>query len=227
MHKCKLTNQERIAAVKEYLNGHGSYATIAKKYGIDKTTLLEAVNLYLSQGELALYPTAKNTYYSPELKRQAVEAYLSGEGSQQDICNRFHIRSRKQLRNWILVYNGHNEFRSYTGHRSDIYMTKGRNTTLEERIEIVSFCIKHGKDYALTIQQYGVSYNQIYNWVRKYEEKGLDGLVDHRGKAKLEAEMTEVDRLKAENRILKAKLRSIQLEDDLRKKLAEIERRHR
>lgn len=226
MHKCKLINEERIAAVKEYLNGLGSYQTIARKYGIGRTTLLEAVNLYLSQGELALYPTAKNTYYSPELKRQAVEAYLSGEGSLQDICNRFHIRSKSQLRDWIRLYNGHNEFKSYTGHRSDIYMTKGRNTTLEERIEIVSFCMEHGKDYALTIQQYGVSYNQIYNWVRKYEEKGVDGLVDHRGKAKPEAEMTEVDRLKAENRILKAKLRSIQLEEDLRKKLAEIERRH-
>ena len=51
MHKCKLTNQERIAAVKEYLDGHGSYATIARKYGIVRTTLREAVNLYLSQGE--------------------------------------------------------------------------------------------------------------------------------------------------------------------------------
>lgn len=152
MHKCKLTNQERIAAVKEYLDGHGSYATIAGKYGIDRTTLRAAVNLFISQGEHALYTTSKNTHYSPELKRQAVEAYLSGEGS----------------------------------------------------------------------QQYGVSCNQIYNWVRKYEEKGIDGLVDRRGKAKPEA-----DRLKAENRILKAKLRSIQLEEDLRKKLAEIERRHR
>lgn len=48
-------------------------------------------------------------------------------------------------------------------------------------------------------------------------KKGIDGLVDRRGKAKPEAEMAEVDRLKAENRILKAKLRSIQLEEDLRK----------
>ena len=100
MHKCKLTNQERIAAVKEYLDGHGSYATIARKYGIVRTTLREAVNLYLSQGEHALYTTSKNTHYSPELKRQAVEAYLSGEGSQQDICNRFHI--------WQRVYQGIN-----------------------------------------------------------------------------------------------------------------------
>lgn len=227
MHKCKLTNQERIAAVKEYLDGQGSYQTIARKYGITGSALRENVNVYLNQGEHALYTTSKKTYYPPELKHQAVEAYLSGEGSQQDICNRFHIRSRTQLRDWIKLYNGHNEFRPYNGHRSDIYMTKGRTTTLEERIEIVGFCIEHGKDYSLTIQRYGVSYNQIYSWVRKYEGKGIRGLVDRRGKAKPEAEMTEVERLKAENRILKAKLRSIQLEEDLRKKLAEIERRRR
>lgn len=227
MHRCKLTNHKRIAAVKEYLDGHGSYETIARKYDINKSTLYDAVNLFNSQGEQALYNTTKNMHYSPELKRQAVEAYLSGKGSQQDICNRFHIRSRTQLRNWIRLYNGHNEFRSYTGHGSDIYMTKGRTTTLEERIEIVKFCIEHGKDYSLTIQQYDVSYNQIYSWVRKYKEMGIDGLVDRRGKAKPESKMTEIDRLKAENRILKAKLRSIQLEEDLRKKLAEIERRRR
>lgn len=132
MHKCKLTNQERIAAVKEYLNGHGSYATIARKYGIDRTTLRAAVNLLISQGEHALYTTTKNTHYSPELKRQAVEAYLSGEGSQQDICNKFHIRSKSQLRDWIRMYNGHNEFRSYTGHRSVIYMTKRKKHNLRK-----------------------------------------------------------------------------------------------
>lgn len=50
-------------------------------------------------------------------------------------------------------------------------MTKGRNTTYEERIEIVSYCIEHGNDYTGTIEKYGVSYQQIYSWVRKYNEK--------------------------------------------------------
>ena len=45
-------------------------------------------------------------------------------------------------------------------------MEKGRKTTLEERIEIVSYCIAHGKDYALTIKEYHVSYYQIYGWLR-------------------------------------------------------------
>ena len=32
-------------------------------------------------------------------------------------------------------------------------MTKGRKTTQEERAEIVAFCIEHGKDYGLTVEQ--------------------------------------------------------------------------
>lgn len=126
MRNTKLTNQERIAAVKEYLDGKSSLSSIANKYGIAESSLRAAVSLYNSQGEDALRSPAKNTYYLADLKRQAVEAYLAGEGSQQDICNRFHIRSRTQLRDWIKLYNGHNDFRSHRGHGSEITMTKGK-----------------------------------------------------------------------------------------------------
>lgn len=227
MRNTKLTDQERIAAVKEYLDGKSSLLSIANKYGIAKSSLRAAVNLYNSQGEDALRSPAKNTYYPPELKRQAVEAYLAGEGSQQDICNRFHIRSRTQLRDWIKLYNGHNDFRSHRGHGSEITMTKGRKTTLDERIEIVSYCMEHGKDYQLTCQKYAVSYNQLYSWVRKYEEKGIEGLADNRGRKKPESEMDENDRLRAENRLLKAENRRLEVELAIIKKLEEIERRRR
>lgn len=101
-------------------------------------------------------------------------------------------------------------------------MTKGRKTTQEERAEIVAYCIEHGKDYALTIQQYQVSYQQIYSWVRKYEEKGVEGLADRRGKAKPESEMTEADRLRMENKILQAQLKDKEMEIALLKKLREL-----
>ena len=171
--------------------------------------------------------THKNKKYSAELKMEAVQSYLNGEGGLRPICKKYGIISKRQLQNWIKWYNGHREFKERSSAKGEIYMTKGRKTTQEERAKIVAFCIEHNKDYGLTVETYSVSYQQVYAWVRKYEEKGIDGLVDRRGKAKPEAEMAEVDRLKAENRIFKAKLRSIQLEEDLRKKLAEIERRHR
>ena len=39
----KLTDEERIAAVQEYLEGRGSYEAIAKKYGIALQTLRQKV----------------------------------------------------------------------------------------------------------------------------------------------------------------------------------------
>ena len=115
----------------------------------------------------------KNKKYSPELKIAAVEAYLAGEGSQRDICKRFGISARIRLQEWIICYNGHKEFRRPSAARGALYMTKGKKTTQQERAEIVAFCLEHGKDYLLTVEHYGVSYQQIYSWVRKYEGKGI------------------------------------------------------
>lgn len=101
-------------------------------------------------------------------------------------------------------------------------MTKGRKTTQEERAQIVAFCIEHGKDYGLTVETYKVSYQQIYSWVRKYEVSGVDGLVDRRGKAKPEDELTEAERLRQENHMLQAKLKDKEMEIALLKKLREL-----
>ena len=106
-------------------------------------------------------------------------------------------------------------------------MTKGRNTTYEERVEIVSYCIANGNDYSSTIEKYGVSYQQIYAWVRKYNEKGPEGLQDKRGKRKPEAEMNELEKLRAANRLLEAQNRRLEMENAILKKLEEIERRCR
>ena len=126
----------------------------------------------------------KQKKYSAELKLQAVQDYLTGKGSLRQICRQYGIKDKRQLRNWISCYNGHKEFKVRSCTRGEIYMTKGRKTTQQERAQIVAFCIEHGKDYALTVETYQVSYQQIYSWVRKYEASGVDGLVDRRGKTK-------------------------------------------
>lgn len=164
----------------------------------------------------------KNKKYSKELKMQAVQDYLSGKGSQKEICRKYKIKHHSILQAWIMWYNGHKEFREPSSAKGEIYMTKGRKTTQEERAEIVAFCIEHGKDYGLTVETYEVSYQQIYAWVKKYEEKGVEGLTDRRGKAKPECELTEEDRLRQENKILQAKIKDQEMEIALLKKLREL-----
>ncbi len=166
----------------------------------------------------------KQKKYSTELKTQAVEDYLNGKGSLWNICHKYEIVNEKSLREWIMWYNGHKVFRKRRGARTEIYMTKGRKTTLEERIEIVEYCIERGKDYPATIEKYSISYQQIYSWVRKYEEIGVDGLRDRRGRTKPVEEMSDVEKLQAENRLLKAQLRDKEVEMLLLKKLQELER---
>lgn len=164
----------------------------------------------------------KNNKYSKEMKLQAVKDYLNGEGSYETLKEKYKLRSSTQLKNWVMWYNGHKEFKERSSAKGEIYMTKGKKTTQEERAEIVAFCIEHGKDYGLTVETFKVSYQQIYTWVKKYEEKGVNGLTDRRGKAKPENELTEEDRLRQENKILQAKIKDQEIEIALLKKLREL-----
>ena len=102
---------------------------------------------------------------------------------------------------------------------------KGRKTTLEERISIVEDHIRSNMSYAETAEKYDLSYQQVYQWIQKYNEQGIDGLKDKRGRTKPTEEMTELEKLKAENRMLKAELERKELENLFLKKLDEIERR--
>lgn len=220
-----ITSEEKIKAVEMYLRGGNSQKAISMKVGVSVTSIQCWIRKYQTFGMEGLLQKTHYKHYSAELKQSAVEAYLSGEGSLEEICKKYKIHANVQLRKWIKEYNGHRELRPSRGRGSDIYMTKGRTTTYEERIEIVSYCIEHGDDYPATIEKYGVSYQQIYSWVRKYRDKGTEGLVDKRGKRKQESEMTELEKLRAENRLLEARNRRLETENAVLKKLEEIERR--
>ena len=118
------------------------------------------------------------------------------------------------------VYNSHDK---ETGGRA--IMTKGRKTTFEERVEIVQYCIKHSHNYSETAKKFHISYQQARSYTIRYEENGVDGLQDKRGKRKSPEEMTEVEKLRAEVRLLRAEKRRAEIEISFLKKLEEIERR--
>lgn len=104
MRQRKLTDQQRIDAVTAYLAGAGSYQAVAEQFQISSRTLRDLVALYQYHGPDALKSSVTNNTYPPELKRQAVEEYQSGQGTQRDICLKYNIRARTQLRNWIRQY---------------------------------------------------------------------------------------------------------------------------
>ena len=104
-------------------------------------------------------------------------------------------------------------------------MTKGRKTSFDERIEIVQYCIAHDHNYAETAERYSISYQQARNYAIKYESGGVEALRDRRGRTKPLDEMSELERLRAENKVLRAEKERAEMEVSFLKKLDEIERR--
>ena len=102
--------------------------------------------------------------------------------------------------------------------------TARRKITMTERKEIVEDCIKNQKNYKETADKYDVSYSQVYNWVKKYDLDGDDGLLDKRGRHKTDDEVDALERLRCENARLKRQLEEKDRVAELLKKVKEFER---
>ena len=218
----KFRPEEKIDAVLRHIERGDSCEKIALSMGTGEATIATWCRLYDSEGVNA-FEQRNNSHYSKEFKVKVVEYYLAGKGSLNDACKIFGIRSHNSLRKWIMLYNSHELKATPVGGRG--IMTKGRKTTFDERVQIVTDCIDANMNYSLIAEKHQVSYQQIYKWVRKYKENGVDGLVDRRGRTKPIDEMSELEKIKAENKILKAQLERKELENKLLKKVEEIERR--
>lgn len=219
----KIEPQIKIDYIKKYIDGEASQGGIAEELGVSKTTVQQWISNYNSLGEDAFFRKG-NRPYSAELKLSAVRDYLSGAGSQQSVCEKYGIRSKSELQKWIMKYNGHEKLKA-SGAGGVSIMTKGRKTTVGERIEIVQYCIAHGHNYGQTAEKYQVSYQQARSYTVKYESGGVEALQDNRGKRKTQDQMTELEILRAENKLLKAEKRQAEMEISFLKKLEEIERR--
>ena len=105
-------------------------------------------------------------------------------------------------------------------------MSKARNTTQEERIQIAIECITTGRNYSDIAAKYQVSYQQVRIWTQRFEELGESGLEDRRGQRKKDQEpRTELEKAQIEIEQLKHKLYLAEMENALLKKVDEVERR--
>jgi len=223
MSKPKVSAENKVKAVKEYLNGRGSHEAIGEKYGVCGWTVSTWVLRYQQQGETAFIPKARNSNYSVEFKIRCVEAFLRGEGSANEIAAKYNISSRSVFERWIKHYNANVELKDYNPSK-EVYMASARRkTTLEERKGIVEYCLAHEKDYKGTAIRYRVSYDQVYSWVKKYLTKGEEGLADKRGHHKSDDEVDEMERLRRENARLKRQLEERDMVVELLKKAKDFE----
>ena len=139
--------EEKVKIVIKYIAGEVSINGAATEAGADRKTLQRWVMQYEAEGAAAFLPGRREHIYSPKLKLQAVQEYLSGKGSQAELSKKYGLRDRRQLRNWLKVYNAHGDFNSVKFSGGGSYMKQGRDTTQEERIRIVKDCLASGKNY--------------------------------------------------------------------------------
>lgn len=212
---------EKVLLVEEYLAGRVRMREAARRAGVGHSTMESWISRYRSEGISALGENGNRSKrrYSEEVKRKAVEEYLSGQGSSMAIAEKYHLRSGNLVLDWVKVYHERNSKRETGG-------TVMRNDhTIEERLAAVLACVEGGQTLKETAQARQVTVQTLRSWVKKYEELGPAGLEDRRGKrladqtprSRDEALQIENARLKKENELLKMELY-------LRKKVQELER---
>lgn len=220
--KVKLSYEERLQLINDYLEGRIGYREAIKRYSKFQCILQQ----YNYNGVEGLKLTVgKNKSYPANIKLDAVTDYLTGKGSMRFICAKYKISSISMLERWIKVYNEHGDFNNRKHSGGGSYMKKARKTTYEERILIAKECIESGNNYGAMALKYNVSYQQVRTWAKRYSELGEAGLEDRRGKRiashtprTVEEELRiKLAQLEHENYMLK-------VERDLLKKVDELER---
>lgn len=147
--------------------------------------------------------------YTLEFKLECVDKYKNGEriptpGKSKDQRRTF----MKQVRNWAKAY----EDLGIDGLR---HSGTNREWTAHDRFGLVAKVLS-GRSASAVAREAHISNGQLYQWVRRYREKGMDGLECRRGrpqkepimpkkKAKLTpSEREELEILRARNEYLEA-----------------------
>lgn len=221
--KAKFDFAIKVEAVKKYLRQQASFSEICRNIGCNHNTLLGWVNIYVNEGPIGLRIQQYKRSYSLELKRSAVKDYLEGKGSYLELVRKYGLRSTSVLGSWIRAYNTHGVIESHRTGEKDC-MRKAKKTTYEERIRIVQDCLANGKDYGKTALKFQCSYQQVRSWVQRYKKMGSAGLEDRRGKrAGTQPARTAEEELRNKVAELERKNKDLQMENDILKKVRELE----
>ena len=199
--KTRYSKEQKVQACEDYLTGKKSAVQIAIELNMGKygyCRILEWSKNYSVNGHTVFDNKRTNNKYSKEFKKMVVQEYLQGYGSSRDLALKYGIPDHNTVLNWINKYNSHRELMDYIP-KPEVYMANTLKVSKKKKIEIVKYCIDHNHDYKGTAEFFGGNYAQIYNWVKKYESKGEDGLEDRRGKRKSEEHLTDLE--KAQQRI--------------------------
>jgi transposase-like protein len=226
--KARYSKELKLETVKRYLKGE-SNISLCNEYRIPYRkgkTIISWANKYVALGESAFDESHINKSYSKELKERVIKEYLDGKDSLEGIANRYNISSVSIVINWVKKYNEGIEIKDYNP-KGDVYTMKSRKTAFEERIEIVRYVLTNNLDYKGAADKYTVPYASIFQWVKKYNEFGEDGLKDGRGRpsSNVNKELSIEEKQAIEIERLKKELERQKMINEVLKKNVEIRKR--
>ena len=227
--KIKYSKELKLEIIKRYTNGE-SASSLANEYGMSKygaDMICRWGNRFKILGESGFEKTNKNKKYSKEFKLKVIKAYLNGEGSYHDLANLYNVSKGDVVRQWVLKYNEGIEIKDYDP-KSEVYTMKTRKTTFEERLDIVKYVLDNNNDYKGAAEKFSVPYASVYQWVKKYNEFGEDGLNDRRGRPinfTPKQELTTEEKQAIEIEKLKRELEREKMINEVLKKNIEIRER--
>lgn len=183
--KGKIPPEVKIQAVEDYLAIRKGSTQIREELGIRLSTFQAWLRKYQTEGPAGLHPKKGFTSYPSSLKLAAVEDYLSGEGSLDAMCRKYGISSHAVLQQWITLYNqGHRDFKTRRA-QEESGMAEKKKLSYEEKLQAVLYCIGHRLDYRQASEQYKITYQQIYNWVKNIRSREKPGCLTAGGNAAL------------------------------------------
>lgn len=214
----------KLSALQTWLEGKHTLRETAKLFRVGTTSLKIWKYRWERYGIDGLERVTTFKKYTKEEKLTMVYEVLGGKASINEVVRKYELSSTAVLRRWIQRYTCHREIKGTPKGRAPS-MTKRKTTTQEERLTIVLACLSKGKDYRSIAEHYEVSYQQVYQWVKKYEKGGETGLVDRRGRTKQAEDLSAEEKAKLDLMKLERENERLRAEIAFLKKLKEIERR--
>ena len=220
--RAEIKEAERLELIKECLAKRMRIREAARRAGVSHSTMQTWIRHYKAEGEAGLQDRNKaQRRYSEETKQKAVADYLAGTGSLQSIAGQYNIRSENLLLRWIRAYNSHGE---NTQKQGGAAMAR-KIYTLEDRLQAVKAYLEQGKNIWEIAAEKQVEETTIRSWIKKYEAMGVSGLEDRRGhRTAQQTPRTPEEELRIRNAQLEREIYLLKMENELLKKVKELER---
>ena len=227
MGKIKFDLETKIQACKEYEKGNKSFIEIAKEINAGDTTVASWYVKYKEKGEEALKSRTSYGSFSKEFKMKIVQDYLTGNYSYQQLGHKYNI-SHSTAGKWVNMWYNGITLKDTKEIREESSM-KAKETTYEERLEIVKWVLDNNKNYNKAAEKFNLNYALVYKWTQSFLKEGEEGLKYKKRGPKFKAEideskLTDTEKLKLELEKEKEIRKRLELELEVLKKKEAMEK---